>query len=275
MVSPLNETVWQRANKDTLSAFHTLRFWLFDILGVAIFSLLVLVYTPSWVNNEWKILYQVLVPVFVGVIGLGVLYLVSLIKAPYLQCNEARTLLKQSTKLAEKTSPRIIVTHHIHNDRAILEVNNIGAEAQFTAKGRILEADIDPELFTMYWESNKENTCHIDAGGKATILVSGISKIVDETRNLYKNGLMLYKMGTSGEQVFGARSLEKRLNFIQTYGIKVPEDDKYIYINKCIVEIEITSSPPLSEPFGSKRYQLEVKHENEYLDRFLFNSINE
>jgi hypothetical protein len=93
MENPTKETAWQRANRDTLSAFHTLRFWLLDIISVAIFTLLVLLYTPSWIDKEWKTLYQILVPLFVAVIGLGVLCLVSLVRAPYLQRNEARALL--------------------------------------------------------------------------------------------------------------------------------------------------------------------------------------
>jgi hypothetical protein len=104
MENPIKETAWQRANRDTLSAFHTLRFWLLDIISVAIFTLLVLLYTPSWIDKEWKTLYQILVPLFVAVIGLGVLYLVSLVRAPYLQRNEARTLLlnKKSIQIPNK-----------------------------------------------------------------------------------------------------------------------------------------------------------------------------
>ncbi|MGD0795729.1 MAG: hypothetical protein ABR958_09155 [Dehalococcoidales bacterium] len=93
MEIPFSETAWRRANKDTISAFHTLRFWIFDVLAIAIFTLIVLFWTPSWVSNEWKIIYQVLVPVFIAVIGLVALYLVSLVKAPYKQRNEIRALL--------------------------------------------------------------------------------------------------------------------------------------------------------------------------------------
>jgi hypothetical protein len=102
MESPLNETTWQRANRDTLSAFHTLRFWLLDILGVAIFTLLVLLYTPSWISNEWKIIYQILVPIFIAVIGLVTLFFFSLVKAPYKQRDEARQRIKEIETEAAK-----------------------------------------------------------------------------------------------------------------------------------------------------------------------------
>jgi hypothetical protein len=95
MESLLDETACQRANKDTLSAFRTFRFWLFELLAGAIFTILVFLWTPSWISNEWKVTYQVLVPVFFILIGFAVLYFVSLIRAPYKQRDEAKEKIKE------------------------------------------------------------------------------------------------------------------------------------------------------------------------------------
>lgn len=106
----------------------------------------------------------------------------------------------------------------------------------------------------MYWESNKESTCHIDGGGRASILVSGISSETDKVRNLFQGGLMLYRMGTSGEQVFGAATLESAQPRFLANG------KAYSLADKCDIEVEITSSPELAEVFGPQRYALKLDH---------------
>jgi len=157
--------------------------------------------------------------------------------------------------------PRIEVKHTTQNQRAILEVHNIGAEANFTAKARVFHSCMGPELYTMYWESNKGGTCHIDANGKESILVSGISQIDDDARNLLTNGLMLYKMGTSAEQVFGfypkdAKSQIQGDNRYPTMAERPPISDD------CVVEVTITASPQLAEPFDDQRFLLRIDRTN-------------
>lgn len=99
----LDESVWQRARKDTLSAFHTLRFWLFGLFAGALLTIFVLFWTPPWVKDSWKIVYQISVPLLGVVSGLGILVLSFLIVAPYRQRNELRKkIIELESKLEDK-----------------------------------------------------------------------------------------------------------------------------------------------------------------------------
>lgn len=182
MLNPLNETVWQRANKDTLSAFHTLRFWLFDILCVAIFTLLVLLYTPSWIEKEWKTLYQILVPVFVAVIGLGVLYLISLVKAPYKQRNEARILLlnKKSIQIPNKSDLR----------RAIAECKNSAIQY------------INLQDNTEWWRRESPHIVNVE-----------LSSQLNEAKIRYNKALQIFE----SEKLVAGGDIEPDLAFFKTF----------------------------------------------------------
>ena len=50
----------------------------------------------------------------------------------------------------EGALPSIMVQPEIENDRAILVIRNNGAEADFTAKARVIATHPDAELYTMY-----------------------------------------------------------------------------------------------------------------------------
>ena len=49
----------------------------------------------------------------------------------------------------------------VNNNRAVLEVHNIGGGADFTAKARAIVTIPDPELYTMVWESVGTTSCPI------------------------------------------------------------------------------------------------------------------
>jgi len=157
MKSPLNETAWQRANKDAMLAFRTFRFWLFDLLAGAIFTLIVLRWTPSWVSSEWKIIYQVFVPVFVIFIGLAILYFVSLIKAPYLQRNEARARVQT---LEDKSAPCVSVEPCVGRRQADYERTEhlMWAELQVTNMSNQPLKNVGVNIVTCLTVQEKQNS---------------------------------------------------------------------------------------------------------------------
>ena len=86
----LNESAFKRAKRDTLSAFHTFRFWIFGLCIGAALTIMVLLWIPSGIQGGWQIVYQVLVPLIGVILGLATVFGVFLLKAPYKQRNEAR-----------------------------------------------------------------------------------------------------------------------------------------------------------------------------------------
>ena len=156
----------------------------------------------------------------------------------------------------EGAKPKIKVEPKVYNNRAILEVWNNGGEGDFTAKGRVTTGIPEPELYTMYWESVPDIKCHIDGrGGRASILVAERAErtmLRDEKTSIYEGDLTLFKMGTSGEQVFPTRS------YVETKQIRNGKEVIRGTIEaKCIIEVTITSSPSLTKPFENKRFLLE------------------
>lgn len=86
----LSETAYQRACKDTKFYFGTIRFWVFELLITAGLTIWVLLWTPNFTEEWYRIMYQILVPVSGAISGLGIVFLFSLVVAPLKQRNEAR-----------------------------------------------------------------------------------------------------------------------------------------------------------------------------------------
>lgn len=94
----LNQSSWQRAKRDTASAFHSVWFWIYEWCIGAGLTIFVLLWAPSFIKEAegWELtVYQVLVPLVGVFIGLGVLFLIKLKVAPYKQRNEARHALEK------------------------------------------------------------------------------------------------------------------------------------------------------------------------------------
>lgn len=100
----------------------------------------------------------------------------------------------------------------------------------------------------MYWESDFNMTCPIDAGGTASIVVGEVSR---ETRPpaIIKDGLAFFKVGTQGEQTFGV-----------SRGVRTKHDNSFEVTveDASIVEITITASPSLLQPWGTHCYEVKV-----------------
>ena len=89
----LSETAYQRACKDTKFYFGTIRFWVFEPLIPAGLTVWVLLWTPNFTEEGYRIMYQILIPALGAIFGLGIVFLFSLVVAPVKQRNEARIQL--------------------------------------------------------------------------------------------------------------------------------------------------------------------------------------
>jgi len=97
----LNQSSWQRAKRDTASAFHSVWFWFYEVCIGAGLTILVLLWAPSFIKEAggWELtVYQVLAPLVGVFTGLGVLFLIKLKVAPYKQRNEARHALEKLSR---------------------------------------------------------------------------------------------------------------------------------------------------------------------------------
>jgi hypothetical protein len=163
--------------------------------------------------------------------------------------------------------PRISMAPVTRNDRFILEIRNLGrGGADFTAKARVVSGIPGPELYTMYWESVRDTKCHIDAGGLASILVAEKPRPIILLEVIKSHELALFKMGTSGEQTFSASTAVRAP--CNKNGKEVVE---VTLEAKCVVEVTVTSEPPLAEDFGTHRYALEIDHKQE--EKLLFDEV--
>lgn len=129
---PQWETAWQRAKRETIAYFGTIRFWIFDALITAGFTIWVLNWTPHF-NQEWqRIVYQVTIPILGAISGLALVFLISLFVAPYKQRDEARVIVAhlKDTKV------------HISNkDTLIRAISNFKASALITFIGQKVMAE--------------------------------------------------------------------------------------------------------------------------------------
>lgn len=105
----LYDSACKRARQDTRSYFSSVHFWLLELLITAGFTIWVLLWTPPWVKDWVKIVYQVLIPIFGAIAGLGMVFVFSLFRAPYKQRNEARIEIKNLIDKYESSPyPRLI-----------------------------------------------------------------------------------------------------------------------------------------------------------------------
>ena len=203
-------------------------------------------------DEGWQVIpLWVFAVVFVAAVVLG------LLRAPYHLFREQEDLKIQTQKqlkAIEDARPSIEVTPKVWNGRAILEVENRGGVGEFEARGRVISGIPEPELYFMYWEAVPNVRCHIDAGGTASILVGERSTRTQTSTNIYEGDLVLFKMGSSGEQVFAAQTWVEIPPQILEGKDAIAHELRPV----CTVEITITSTPTLSNPFSKRHFELEV-----------------
>ena len=164
----------------------------------------------------------------------------------------SRKLRSQAQEIEQfkNAQPEISVTPVLVNNRAILEVRNDGGMADFVAKGRVIGGVPGPELFTMYWEAIPDGRCKIKRGEIAAILVGEREiGIGPRGETFLTGGMVLFKMGASGEQTYPVHTFVNQTNMATSLM------DSTRMVSMCVVEVTITSSPALKDRFEEKRFR--------------------
>jgi len=176
-------------------------------------------------------------------------------------------VVQQEFKLRnlEKKHPKISVKPRVHENKVVLEVQNDGCGADFTAKGRVISCgagcSVGTELYFLCWESVSDTKYHIDKGETAPILV-GVNAPILVIPNYIGGyyGLWLVKMTESGKTVFSVSSPKEKEQ--RKLNERYPTMATNVAPDKCIIEVAITASPPLIKAFDRHRYSLEIDHEH-------------
>lgn len=188
--------------------------------------------------------------------------------------NRIKELQIEKTASNEGVGAIINVAPVVYNDRAKLEITNTGADATFTATARVVEGVPKPELYTMCWEPVATPQRLIQKGETASILVGEIAKNTVKNDNVelsvFKGGLTLFRLGSSGMESIGATTCEmveqQKLN--QRYPtMAVSLEDK------CIIAVTLTATPQLLEPFENHTHYLVIDHEHDH--KLLFTQVTE
>ncbi len=185
-----------------------------------------------------------------------------LVIAPFLAFNNLRknrNNLQSQLDSIRDSMPNICTGLEVSDRRFNLVVRNFGGKgADFTANGRVVVGKPQRNLYVMYWEGIGSK-CHINGkGGVASILVAERAPCTilrDAESSIYEGELALFMIGTSGEQTFPVHTFVEKPTVINgREGIEIVSEDK------CILEVTITSDPPLAEEFDMRKYELEIDH---------------
>lgn len=104
---PLNQSSPRRAWIDTTESFHKIWFfWSVEVIAFGVFVFLGNVATPEGAGAVVSAAYPVVGGVIGAIVGLGIIYLICLIKAPYKQRDEARNRVYV---LEDERTPRMKV----------------------------------------------------------------------------------------------------------------------------------------------------------------------
>ena len=95
---PLNQSSWGRAQQDTLSTFHTLRFWMVQIVSAPIIAYCMYLAIPNSASTFIKTIVPIAAFSIWMLAFISGVFLLSLLIAPYRQRNEARALLLAKPK---------------------------------------------------------------------------------------------------------------------------------------------------------------------------------
>lgn len=165
------------------------------------------------------------------------------------------------TEETTATHPIISVEAIVYYDCAKLEITNNGFEADFAATARVVEGIVKPELYTMCWGPNPVTPRHINKGETATILVAQKAKESAKTdwveKAVIRNGIELFKLENGHQGSFGASTFE-HVQKRQLDEMYPTMKDTYTLKDDCVIEVTITASPTLIEPFEKRRYRVKI-----------------
>ena len=262
------ENVSQKARKDFQEWIRNhiaAQILLFVLPGSA--AVIATLFIPPATNPTLAALYGFVAgAVALGLLYLGV-YIYQVIRAPYKQRDEALQCINN----LRATSPAIKINPIVYYEQAKLEVTNTGADANFTATARVVEGIVEPELYSMCWEPQPVTSRHIDKDGTATILVAEKARQSLNAqwaeKAVFKGGIALFKSVEGKREVFGASTMEQ-VQGRELYEMYPTMRTAYTLEDKCVIEVTLTSTPSLLEPFR-RRYAIGIGERN----HLLFNEI--
>jgi len=212
----------------------------------------VLVEIISWEQLPKALVIAILI---VGFLVAGFLYYYGYVRYKHQKIEHGI----QPIVIAKDKYPDIEVTENISDNLAVLEVKNIGSDANFTATAKVVKGILPTTTYTMCWNSPPHLEHPIKKGGTPTIIVAEVEKATAELAGRVRGGLLLYQIGLSGEiEKVGATTQELR-NTVEL-NIRYPSMAKPVD-DSCTIEITITSTPPLLNTFENRKYIVKIDHE--------------
>jgi len=161
---------------------------------------------------------------------------------------------------AKHDCANIEVKPRVSGNLAVLEVKNIGVDADFTAEAIVVEGVPPHTSYTMCWNSTPHLEHPIKKGGTPTIIVAEVESAIAELAGRVRGGLLLYQIGLSGQiEKVGATTQDLRNTVVNN--IKYPNMVAKPVDDSCTIEITITSTPPLLHAFENQKYKIEIDHE--------------
>ena len=116
---PLTQSSWGRARQDTRSVFHTIRFWVVEMISAPIVALGMYLAIPNSASTVIKTIVPIAAFSMWMLAVLGGVFLLSLLVAPYRQRNEARRLILTQRKVPLPNRESLIRAISVIRDKAI------------------------------------------------------------------------------------------------------------------------------------------------------------
>ena len=186
-------------------------------------------------------------------LGWWLILVAILLTAPFLAFHRLRVKRDEMQgELDSLKNPRAVirVKPQAPGALAFLEIHNEGVDADFTAEAAVVRGVPLKTRHTMCWDSSPHLNHPIKSGGTSKVMVAEIG-VAD-------GALVLCKLGMSGAEQVVATTLEM-INAIRQ-NMRYPTMAAQID-DSCVLEITITGTPPLREPFVDRRYVVKIDHE--------------
>ncbi len=170
--------------------------------------------------------------------------------------------------LALQQKPKIELRHEVYDNCAILGVKNLGGNASFIARVKVIDKIPQPGPYYMCWDSLTGIECPINKDGDASIEVARISYERKTYGDQYERVFVLFKIGDSGKEKLYLSSPEVNEQWqlskrYPTMRMQIPEEE-------FTIEVSITSKPSPIKAFRPRRYLLKINHGNK--DELIFAS---
>jgi hypothetical protein len=207
---PLDEGIFSRATADTVSAFKTIRFYLFVLLFDALVAVLIFLIRERLYGSQDSLNIPVpmsiilaVVPLLGGsIIALTVVFLFNLIiLVPYRQRNEARiyaTNLLQERADAVSATPKVELSPFIGEGMAQLRVTNVGA-SKIKCQGQMRSVSPPPSKpkslpYAIRWRGNsfpKSNAGLVEIVGGGDNVLQVAKQLSSNSRTKVNETLLL------------------------------------------------------------------------------------